>query len=379
MSKLRPLEHSLNTSLVDVSFSKKITNFFGDLPLVISLLLILIFGLFVLYSASGQSTAMVIRQSLYITLGLILMFFFSRIKLKVYEEFSLHFIWIAIGLLVLVLFFPAEGYKTNRWIDLGFISFQPSEIVRFILPLAIVSYLTKRKINLSFIDWSVAFIATLICAFLVLKQPDLGTSLIVAMSGFLPLFLAGFPRAYLFTLAAFITAMSPFIWTSLKEYQRQRIITLFNPDADPLGAGWNISQSKTAIGSGGLSGKGYLEGTQSQLDFIPESHSDFIFAVIGEEFGFLGIIILLIVYLVIFARCLKIALNSKTEFGRLASSCLASIFIIYLLVNILMVVGLIPVVGVPLPLISQGGTSILIHLLSFGVILSVRKEDMKSV
>ena len=169
--------------------------------------------------------------------------------------------------------------------------------------------------------------------------------------------------------------MSPFLWGALREYQKQTIITLFNPDADPLGAGWNISQSKTAIGSGGISGKGYLEGTQSQLDFIPESHSDFIFAVLGEEFGFIGILFLIILYAFIFYRSLKIALNSKSEFGRVLVGSLTFIFIIYVFINILMVVGIIPVVGVPLPLISQGGTAMLIHLLSFGFILSIKRSN----
>jgi rod shape determining protein RodA len=244
-----------------------------------------------------------------------------------------------------------------------------------ILPLSIASFLARKRTRLLLKDWLIVILAIFVCSFLVIKQPDLGTSIIIITAGFLPVFLAGFPLFYLFSFSLTFFLMSPFLWGALKEYQKQRIITLFNPDADPLGAGWNISQSKTAIGSGGISGKGYLEGTQSQLDFIPESHSDFIFAVLGEEFGFIGILFLIILYAFIFYRSLKIALNSKSEFGRVLAGSLTFIFIIYVFINILMVVGIIPVVGVPLPLISQGGTSMLIHLLSFGFILSIKRSN----
>ena len=172
-----------------------------------------------------------------------------------------------------------------------------------------------------------------------------------------------------------VVVSSPFLWASLSPYMQQRVITLFNPESDLLGAGWNISQSKTAIGSGGFWGKGYLNGTQSQLDFIPESHSDFIFSVIGEEFGFLGIFLLLMLYGIILYRVFKIALNSSTEFSRLAATSIGFIFLIYLWINVSMTVGTLPVVGVPLPLISQGGTSILIHLVAFGFVLSMKRRQ----
>ena len=187
------------------------------------------------------------------------------------------------------------------------------------------------------------------------------------------MFLAGFPLSVLFGSLILITALSPFIWASLKLYQQQRIISFFNPDSDPLGAGWNIAQSKTAIGSGGLTGKGYLSGTQSQLDFIPESHSDFIFSVLAEEFGFIGITLLVLLYGFILFRVFSIAFTADTEFSRLAVSSIGFIFLIYILVNMSMVVGVLPVVGVPLPLISQGGTSILVHLMAFGFVLSMKK------
>jgi rod shape determining protein RodA len=375
MAKLRPLEHTLNTRLGEVTYSKKLSSILVDIPLILSLIVTLVFGLFILYSASGQSDLMITRQGIYIIFGIIFMIAIAQLQIKTYQAMATHLIWVAISLLVIVLIIPAEGYKTNRWIDLGFISFQPSEIVRLILPLSIASFLARKRTRLLLKDWLIVILAIFVCSFLVIKQPDLGTSIIIITAGFLPVFLAGFPLFYLFSFSLTFFLMSPFLWGALKEYQKQRIITLFNPDADPLGAGWNISQSKTAIGSGGISGKGYLEGTQSQLDFIPESHSDFIFAVLGEEFGFIGILFLIILYAFIFYRSLKIALNSKSEFGRVLVGSLAFIFIIYVFINILMVVGIIPVVGVPLPLISQGGTSMLIHLLSFGFILSIKRSN----
>ena len=375
MAKLRPLEHTLNTRLGEVTYSKKLSSILVDIPLILSLIVTLVFGLFILYSASGQSDLMITRQGIYIIFGIIFMIAIAQLQIKTYQAMATHLIWVAISLLVIVLIIPAEGYKTNRWIDLGFISFQPSEIVRLILPLSIASFLARKRTRLLLKDWLIVILAIFVCSFLVIKQPDLGTSIIIITAGFLPVFLAGFPLFYLFSFSLIFFLMSPFLWGALKEYQKQRIITLFNPDADPLGAGWNISQSKTAIGSGGISGKGYLEGTQSQLDFIPESHSDFIFAVLGEEFGFIGILFLIILYAFIFYRSLKIALNSKSEFGRVLVGSLAFIFIIYVFINILMVVGIIPVVGVPLPLISQGGTSMLIHLLSFGFILSIKRSN----
>ena len=373
MSGKAPLDYQLNTSFGSkrASLSKVLI----DPILVFSLLSILVFGLFVLFSASGQITPMVFRQSIYIVIGLLLMFFISRLDQSVYKSFLMHLFWIGLILLIWVLLFPAEGYKTDRWIDLGFISFQPSEVLRLLLPLAVASYLTRSQRRPSVKDWCVVLSAILVSSFLIYKQPDLGTSLIVLASGCLPVFLAGFPLLTIFLLIALILIASPFLWANLPPYMQQRVITLFNPESDLLGAGWNISQSKTAIGSGGLMGKGYLSGTQSQLDFIPESHSDFIFSVIGEEFGFLGIILIFLVYGIILYRVFKIAFNSSTEFSRLTISSIGFIFLIYILINVSMTVGTLPVVGVPLPLISQGGTSILIHLVAFGFVLSMKKRE----
>ena len=373
MSRKAPLDFQLYTNLGNrrATYSRILI----DPLLVLSLVTILTFGLFALYSASGKSITMVLSQALYISFGLILMFIISRLDPTVYKSYLIHLFWVGLVLLLWVLIFPAKGYETHRWIDLGFISFQPSEVLRLILPLATASYLTRKQMTPHLKDWLIVILAILICSFLIFRQPDLGTSIIVMASGFIPVFLAGFPLSLIFALLLLIGSFSPLLWKSLSSYQQQRFLTLINPESDPLGAGWNIAQSKTAIGSGGIFGKGYLSGTQSQLDFIPESHSDFIFAVIGEEFGFFGITILFIAYAVVLYRVFKIAINSNSEFSRLAISSIGFIFLIYILINVSMTVGIFPVKGLPLPLISQGGTSILIHLMAFGFVLSMKKRQ----
>ena len=374
MSNRNPLDYTIN---------KPITGSFNpflyvvkDSILFFSLSLILSFGLFMLYSASGQSLNMVFRQLTYIFGGLILMMVIAHLRPSSYKNLLMHSYWLGILLLVYVLIFPAKGYETSRWIDLGFFSFQPSEIIRLILPLSLVAYLcrTEKKPQLS--DWLQTSVASVICAYLVYKQPDLGTAIIVLTSGLIPVYLAGLPTRIIMSYLGIATIASPFIWSSLRDYQKQRVLTFLDPDVDPLGTGWNIAQSQTAIGSGGIYGKGYLEGTQSQLDFIPESHSDFIFSVIGEEFGLLGITLLFIVYGIVIWRIFKIGFSSETAFERLACCSLGFIFLLFILINVLMVIGIIPVVGVPLPLISQGGTSIVVHLMAFGVILSTKKSRL---
>ncbi len=373
MSEKAPLGYQLNTTLGKSKLT--LIKLFIDPILVLSILALLVFGLFVLYSASGQSTSMLQKQALYVVFGLVMMFFISRLDQTVYKSFLMHLFWIGLILLLWVLIFPAEGYKADRWIDLGFINFQPSEVLRLLLPLAAASYLTRSHKKLAFKDWLITLSAIFLCSFLIYKQPDLGTALIVLASGCIPVLLAGFPLIILLVFLILIGATSPFIWANLSPYMQQRVITLFNPESDLLGAGWNISQSKTAIGSGGISGKGYLNGTQSQLDFVPEGHSDFIFSVIGEEFGFLGIFLLFLIYSLLLFRVFSIAFNSSTEFSRLAATSIGFIFLLYILINVSMTVGTLPVVGVPLPLISQGGTAIVIHLVAFGFVLSMKKRQ----
>jgi len=372
MSK-KVLDYNLNrpfsSSGVSLSF------IFKDNILVFSVLTVLVFGLFMLYSASGQSEPMVIRQSVYVGLGFIGMLFIAQINPNSYQNILMNLYWIGLIMLIYVLIFPDDSHITKRWIDLGLFSFQPSEVIRLILPLSVAAFLTRKELKPKYSDWFISLVAVLLVSFLIFQQPDLGTSLIVFTSGFLPIFLTGFPLFIIIFSLSLMGILSPVIYAGLSTYQQQRIITLFDPNADPLGTGWNIAQSKTAIGSGGFFGKGYLSGTQSQLDFIPESHSDFIFAVIAEELGLIGISLLFLAYALIIYRIFFIAFRAETIFGRLASASIGFIFLIFILINVSMVVGIIPVVGVPLPLVSQGGTSLATHLLAFGFVLSVKRKS----
>ena len=372
MSRRAPLDYEINNPLSKDSYS--LSRLLKDLPLFVSLCIVLGFGLFMLYSASGQSIGMVTRQSIYVLVGLLLMLLFAQLRPESYKNILMNSYWFGILLLVYVLINPADGYATNRWIDLWFFNFQPSEIIRLLLPLSLVAYLCRRESRPVMSDWFITTIAAFLCFYLVYKQPDLGTGLIVLVSGLIPIFLAGLPIRIIVGYLIGLSIIAPYIWSNLLlEYQRQRVLTLLNPEADPLGTGWNINQSQTAIGSGGITGKGYLSGTQSQLDFIPESHSDFIFSVIAEEFGLIGMLALFLLYGFIIWRVFRISYQSETNFERITCSSLGFIFLLFILINVLMVIGIIPVVGVPLPLISQGGTSIVVHLLAFGVILSMKK------
>ena len=371
----RPLDYKLNRIISNGSFS--LSSIFKDNTLVFAVLVLVIFGLFMLYSASGMAYSMVFRQSVYALLGFIGMLLVARVKAVSYQSFLINSYWLGLILLIYVLIFPDNSHLTRRWIDLGVFSFQPSEILRLILPLSIAAFLTRREKKPNYPEWLIALLATFLCSFLIYLQPDLGTSLVVFASGFLPIFLTGFPFLPILVSLLILGFSAPFLYEGLSAYQQQRILTLFNPDSDPLGTGWNIAQSKTAIGSGGFFGKGYLLGTQSQLDFIPESHSDFIFAVIAEELGLVGVLALFLLYAIILYRIFKIAFESETHFGRLAGLSIGFVLLIFILINVSMVVGIIPVVGVPLPLVSQGGTSLAIHLLAFGFVLSVKKKKIR--
>lgn len=371
MRNKNPLDYSLNRPIS--SGSSRIGYILKDIPLYFGLVSILSFGLMMLYSSSGQSSSMVIRQTGYVFFGLALMSFVSHLKPDSYKNILMHSYWLGILLLIYVLFNPADGYSTSRWINLGFFQFQPSEVIRLILPLSLAAYLCRKDSTVKVRDWFLTPLAALLCSYLVFRQPDLGTSIIVLTSGLIPIYLAGLPLKIITAYIGLLAISLPFVWASLLDYQKQRVMTYFDSNVDPLADGWNIAQSKTAIGSGGIFGKGYLEGTQSQLNFIPESHSDFIFSVIGEELGLIGILVLLSLYGFIIWRIFKIGFLAQSSFERLACCSLGFIFLLFILINVSMVIGIIPVVGVPLPLISQGGTSIVVHLLAFGVILSAKR------
>lgn len=275
-------------------------------------------------------------------------------------------------MLVLVLVLGDSAKGAQRWLDLGVIRFQPSELMKLAMPLAIAAYLHQRTLPPQLGSMAVTLILIAVPTGLVMVQPDLGTSLLVVAAGGFALFFAGLRWRWIVGAVALVAAAAPLLWLRLHDYQRGRILTLFDPERDPLGAGYHITQSKIAIGSGGGFGKGWLEGTQAKLDFLPEANTDFIFAVIAEELGLIGVVLLLLIYLAIVARGLIIALRAQDTFQRLLAAALTLKFFVYVFINIGMVIGLLPVVGVPLPLVSYGGTSAVSLLVGFGMLMSIQ-------
>ena len=340
-------------------------------PALLFLLLVIIgFGLAVLYSASGQDMSMVKRQAMRLGFGLLMMLVISQVPPRVLRAWTpwLYGLGIAMLLATLVL---GVGRGTQRWLDFGVIRFQPSELMKLAVPMMVAWYLHTRVLPPSWKATAVTFGILLIPTFLIYRQPDLGTALLVAASGVFTLYLAGLRWRVLFGFAGLAIAAAPVLWLVMKEYQRDRVRTFLNPEADPLGHGWNIIQSKIAVGSGGLTGKGWLNGTQSNLEFIPERHTDFILAVMSEEFGLLGVSLLMLVYMLVIARGLYIASIARDTGSRLLAGALSLTLFVYVLVNGGMVSGVLPVVGVPLPLISYGGTSAVTLLAGFGMMMSI--------
>lgn len=327
-------------------------------------------SLTVLYSVAGYE--MVIKQLIRLAIALATMITLAQIDPETYRRWTPAIFIICVLLLVAVLAFGHVGKGAQRWLDLGFTKFQPSEIMKLIMPLMVAYYISQYNLPPRLKHTLIALLIVITPTLLIAKQPDLGTSILIASSGLFVLFLSGIAWRYIALSIAALLAFIPALWFYLMhDYQRNRVLTLFNPEADPLGTGYHIIQSKIAIGSGGLWGKGWLEGTQSQLEFLPERHTDFIFSVFSEEFGFAGILLLLTLYLFIIGRGLWIANQAQDAFTRLVAGSITLTFFVYVFVNIGMVSGLLPVVGVPLPLISYGGTSIVTLLAGFGVLMSI--------
>ena len=346
-----------------------------DVPLLLLLMILAGAGLVILYSAAGEEIHYVKRQSVFLALAFTGMFIAAQIPLEFYRRWSP---WFYIGgcfLLVAVLFVGVGAKGAQRWLQIGGFRFQPSEVLKLAVPIAVAAYLHKRTLPPSFFTVLGALAIVGVPAALIVRQPDLGTSILIAASGLFALYLSGLSWKMIGSavLAALVAAWPMWHW-GLRDYQRQRILTLFNPDADRLGAGWNIFQSKAAIGSGGWYGKGYMQGTQSQLDFLPESHTDFIIAVLAEEWGMRGALLLLALYLLIIARGIYISLMAQSVFGRLLAGSITLTFFVYVFVNIGMVSGLLPVVGVPLPLVSHGGTSAITLMAGFGILMAISTE-----
>jgi len=346
-----------------------------DVPLLLLLLALTAYGLFVLYSASGQNMGAVIRQGRYFAVAYVIMILGAQVSLQRYMRWAPWLYLAGVGTLLAVMFFGVGAKGAQRWLQIGGFRFQPSEIMKLVVPMAVAWYLADRILppRLKFVLIALALVG--LPALLILQQPDLGTALLIAASGLFVLFMAGIGLRYIFGAAVLAVASAWPAWVFvLKDYQKQRILTMLDPESDKLGAGWNIIQSKTAIGSGGWQGKGWMQGTQSQLDFLPESHTDFIIAVLAEEFGLRGILMLMSLYLLILLRGFWIGLRAQTSYGRMMAGSLTLTFFVYIFVNMGMVAGLLPVVGVPLPLVSAGGTSVVTLMAGFGILMAVSTE-----
>ena len=342
-----------------------------DLPLLLGLITLCGFGLMVLYSASGQDIGQIHRQLIRLGLAFGIMIVLAQIPPATLRRWSPWLYLAGVALLVAVMVFGQIGKGAQRWLDLGFFRFQPSEMVKLAVPMMIAWFLAEKPLPPDWKRLLASLLLIIIPVVLIFKQPDLGTSLLVASAGIFALFLAGISWRLIATSMAALTALAPALWYLMKDYQRQRVLTFLNPESDPLGSGYHIIQSKIAIGSGGIYGKGWLEGTQSHLEFLPERHTDFIFAVLAEEFGLVGILLLLGLYLLIIVRGLYIASRGQDTYSRLLGGSLTLVFFVYLFVNTGMVSGILPVVGVPLPLISYGGTSLVTLMAGFGILMSI--------
>ncbi len=341
-----------------------------DLPLAIGLLVLALIGLTVLYSASNLDRSMVLGQAVRFIAGGLLLLAISRIPPTLLRAWTPWFYLLGILLLV-VLTVLGEGRGADRWLDLGVVRFQPSELMKLAMPMMVAWYLHPRPLPPRWRDIVAIGVLIGIPAILVMEQPDLGTALLIAASGMFVLFLAGLQWWKIGAMLAALAAIAPVAWHFLHDYQRERVMTFLHPENDPLGTGWHIIQSMIAVGSGGVFGKGFNHGTQSKLEFLPEHTTDFIFAVLGEEFGLVGVLVLLLVYTFIVGRCLWIAANARDTYSRLVGGSFGLAFMVYVIVNGGMISGLLPVVGVPLPLVSYGGTSAITLLTGFGVVMSI--------
>ncbi|MGN1392902.1 MAG: rod shape-determining protein RodA [Succinivibrionaceae bacterium] len=347
-----------------------------DIPLLFGLFLALGLSLFVLYSASGQHYEMLIKQILRTILSFVFMLVIAQINPKFLERGAWLFFIICILLLLGVTFFGEISKGARRWLNIGFMRIQPSEFLKITMPIMISSFIAKEAIPPKFFRTLGAILLVCIPTIMIAKQPDLGTAILVSTSGLFVIFLGGLSWWWIILGLISVASLFPIMWFYLMhDYQKQRILTFLNPENDPLSTGYHIIQSKIAIGSGGLLGKGWLHGTQSQLDFLPEPHTDFIFAVLAEELGFMGFLVLISLYLYIIFRCLYISIQASNTFERLLGGSISLTFFFYIFVNIGMVSGLLPVVGVPLPLISFGGTSMVTLSAGFGIIMAIKSYN----
>lgn len=342
-----------------------------DWPLLIGLLILCGIGVVILYSAGGHETGVIYSQIFRLLMALVMMILIAQLPPARLERWSLGIYLIGIMLLLLVLFAGTIGKGAQRWLEIGGFSFQPSEIMKLAVPMVIAWYFSETPLPPSIARIIIACFLIMLPVLLIRQQPDLGTAFLVAAAGFSVLFIAGIRWKLITGIFSFAALSTPIVWYFMHDYQKRRILTFLDPEQDPLGSGYHIIQSKIAIGSGGIYGKGWLNGTQSRLEFLPERSTDFIFSVFSEEFGFMGFLLLICVYLFIIARCLYISLHAQNTYGRLLGSGLALTFFVYIFVNVGMVTGQLPVVGIPLPLISRGGTSMVTLMIGFGILMAI--------
>ena len=343
-----------------------------DVPLLIALLAVSAIGLLVLYSAGGKDMDLIERQVLRLGIAFAAMFAVAQITPRWLQRMTPWIFAAGILLLLAVLIEGEISGGAQRWLDLYIVRFQPSEMMKLGVPMMVAWYLADAPLPPNRFQLLASSVITIVPTLMIVKQPDLGTALLIASAGFFVLFLAGIQWRLLAVLGVIAAAAAPILWHFMHDYQRQRVITFLNPEMDPLGAGYHTIQAEIAIGSGGLFGKGWLNGTQSQLDFLPERSTDFIFAVLSEEFGLIGITVLFVCYAVIVIRGTLIAVQAQDTFTRLLAGSLTMTFFVYVTVNTGMVSGLLPVVGVPLPMISYGGTSIVTLMTGFGILMSIQ-------
>lgn len=343
-----------------------------DGTLLAFLLLLSTAGLLVLYSASNQNLHSIEYQAMRLLVAFGVMFVIAQISPFALQRWAPWIYTIGLILLVVVLITGHIGKGAQRWINLGFMRFQPAEVMKLAIPLLLAWYYHKIDLPITIKSVLIAIPIILIPAVLTAKQPDLGTGILLAIAGASVLFLAGLSWQIILTTLVSITAFVPFAWYLLHDYQQQRVLTFLNPERDPLGAGYHIIQSKIAIGSGGIFGKGWLNGTQSNLHFLPEHTTDFIFAVCCEEFGFVGTLILIFLYLLVVFRGFYITMNAQDTFSRLLAGSITLTFFISFFINMGMVTGILPVVGIPLPLVSYGGSSMVTVMASFGILMSIQ-------
>lgn len=343
-----------------------------DKTLFHALLALAAISLFVVYSGSAKDTAATFGHFMRLVLGFTVLLVVAQIRPEILERWSPYFFVVGMVLLMAVLAIGVIGKGAQRWLNLGFFQFQPSEIMKLAVPMMLAWFLARGNLPPTLPKLALGFLMMAVPVFMIFKQPDLGTALLVFGAGTFVLFLGGMRWRVIVTLLAAIAIAAPFAWNHLHDYQRQRVLTLFNPEADPLGTGYHTIQAMIAVGSGGIYGKGWLNSSQAHLDYLPESSTDFIFAVYAEEFGLLGSLLMLSIYTIIVARGLLIAYLAKDTYTRLLAGSLSLTFFLYFFVNMGMVTGILPIVGVPLPVMSYGGTSIVTIMAAFGILMSIQ-------